>query len=168
MGFDINTIPVLDIPNSKTISMIKKRTFGNDLDISIKLNEILVNTSISMGITPVMKHIPGHGLTSKDSHLSLPTVSSSLKILHNQLKLFQYFKHLPYAMTAHIKYEKWDKENMATYSKSIIQKIIRQQIKFRGLIMSDDMTMKANQYGIKESIIRSICTYTCSEITTIL
>ena len=81
MGFDINTIPVLDIPNSKTIQMIKKRTFGSDLDISIKLNEIFVKTSISLGITPVMKHIPGHGLTSKDSHLSLPTVSSSLKTL---------------------------------------------------------------------------------------
>ena len=152
MGFDINTIPVLDIPNSKTIPMIKKRTFGSDLDISIKLNEIFVNTSISLGITPVMKHIPGHGLTSKDSHLSLPTVSYSLKILQNQLKLFHHFRHLPYAMTAHIKYDKWDKDDMATYSKKIIQKIIRHQIKFKGLIMSDDMTMKANHYDIKESI----------------
>ena len=154
MGFDINTIPVLDIPNSKTIQMIKKRTFGSDLDISIKLNEIFVKTSISLGITPVMKHIPGHGLTSKDSHLSLPTVSSSLKKLKNQLKLFHHFRHLPYAMTAHIRYEKWDKENMATYSKKIIQKIIRQQINFNGLIMSDDMTMKANQYDINESIVK--------------
>jgi len=126
---------------------------GFDIN-TIKLNEILVNTSISMGITPVMKHIPGHGLTSKDSHLSLPTVSSSLKILNDQLKLFYHFRHLPYAMTAHIKYEKWDIENMATYSKSIIHNIIRQQIKFRGLIMSDDMTMKANQYDIKDSIIK--------------
>ena len=152
MGFDINTIPVLDIPNSKTIPMIKKRTFGGELDTSIKLNEIFVYTSISLGITPVMKHIPGHGLTSKDSHLSLPTVSSSLKILKNQLKLFHHFRHLPYAMTAHIRYDNWDKENMATYSKKIIQGIIRQQIKFNGLIMSDDMTMKANHYDIKESI----------------
>ena len=154
MGFDINTIPVLDIPNSKTIQMIKKRTFGSDLDISIKLNEIFVKTSISLGITPVMKHIPGHGLTSKDSHLSLPTVGSSLKTLNDQLKLFYHFRHLPYAMTAHIRYDKWDIENMATYSKKIIHNIIRQQIKFKGLIMSDDMTMKANQYDIKESIIK--------------
>ena len=154
LGFDINTIPVLDIPNSKTIQMIKKRTFGSDLDISIKLNEIFVKTSISLGITPVMKHVPGHGLTSKDSHLSLPTVSSSLKTLNDQLKLFYHFRHLPYAMTAHIRYDKWDKENMATYSKKIIHNIIRQQIKFKGLIMSDDMTMKANQYDIKQSIIK--------------
>ena len=154
LGFDINTIPVLDIPNSKTIQMIKKRTFGSELDTSIKLNEIFVKTSISLGITPVMKHIPGHGLTSKDSHLSLPTVSSSLKTLNDQLKLFYHFRHLPYAMTAHIRYDKWDIENMATYSKKIIHNIIRQQIKFKGLIMSDDMTMKANQYDIKESIIK--------------
>lgn len=154
MGFDINTIPVLDIPNSKTIQMIKKRTFGSDLDTSIKLNEIFVKTSISLGITPVMKHIPGHGLTSKDSHLSLPTVSSSLKTLKNQLKLFYHFRHLPLTMTAHIRYDEWDKENMATYSKKIIQYIIRQQIKFKGLIMSDDMTMKANQYDINESILK--------------
>ena len=154
LGFDINTIPVLDIPNSKTIQMIKKRTFGSELDISIRLNKILVNTSIYMGITPVMKHIPGHGLTSKDSHLSLPTVSSSLKTLNDQLKLFYHFRHLPYAMTAHIRYDKWDIENMATYSKKIIHNIIRQQIKFKGLIMSDDMTMKANQYDINESIIK--------------
>ncbi len=154
MGFDINTIPVLDIPNAKTISMIKKRTFGSDLDISVKLNEIFVNTSIFLGITPVMKHIPGHGLTTKDSHLSLPTVCSSLQKLQDQLKLFYHFRHLPYAMTAHIRYDKWDKENMATYSKKIIQNIIRQKIKFNGLIISDDMTMKANQYGINESIIK--------------
>ena len=57
-------------------------------------------------------------------------------------------------MTAHIRYDKWDKENMATYSKKIIHNIIRQQIKFKGLIMSDDMTMKANQYDINESIIK--------------
>ena len=152
MGFDINTIPVLDIPNSKTIQMIKKRTFGGDLDTSIKLNEIFVKTSMSLGITPVMKHIPGHGLTSKDSHLSLPSVSSSFKTLKEQLKLFYHFRHLPYAMTAHIRYVKWDKENMATYSKKIIHNIVRQQIKFKGLIMSDDMTMKANHYDIKESI----------------
>src|SRR6056300_1646420 len=154
MGFDINTIPVLDIPNSKTISMIKKRTFGGDLDISIKLNEIFDNTSISLGITPVMKHIPGHGLTSKDSHFSLPVINSSIKILEKQLELFKYFNHLPYAMTAHIKYSKWDNKNMATYSPKIIQKIIRQQLKFKGLIISDDMTMKANQYGIKESVYK--------------
>jgi len=154
IGFDINTIPVLDIPNSKTIPMIKKRTFGSDLDTSIKLNEIFVKTSVFFGISPVMKHIPGHGLTSKDSHLSLPTVGSSLKSLKDQLKLFHHFRHLPYAMTAHIRYDKWDNENMATYSKKIIHNIVRQQIKFKGLIMSDDMTMKANQYDINESIIK--------------
>ena len=154
MGFDINTIPVLDIPNTHTIEMIKKRTFGSNLDINIELNKIFVNTSISLGITPVMKHIPGHGLTSKDSHFSLPVINSSIKILEKQLELFKYFSHLPYAMTAHIKYSKWDNKNMATYSPKIIQKIIRQQLKFKGLIISDDMTMKANQYGIKESIYK--------------
>src|SRR5210317_2391834 len=100
IGFDINTIPVLDIPNTHTIEMIKKRTFGSNLDINIELNKIFVNTSISLGITPVMKHIPGHGLTSKDSHFSLPVINSSIKILEKQLELFKYFSHLPYAMTA--------------------------------------------------------------------
>ena len=152
LGFDINTIPVLDIPNAQTIDMIRKRTFGDNLKINIELNEIFVNASISLGITPVMKHIPGHGLTSKDSHFSLPVINSPIKILERQLTLFKHFNHLPFAMTAHIKYAKWDNDNMATYSSKIIKNIIRQQLKFKGLIMSDDMTMKANQSDIKESV----------------
>lgn len=152
LGFDINTIPVLDIPNAQTIDMIRKRTFGDNLKINIELNEIFVNASISLGITPVMKHIPGHGLTSKDSHFSLPVINSPINILERQLTLFKHFNHLPFAMTAHIKYAKWDNDNMATYSSKIIKNIIRQQLKFKGLIMSDDMTMKANQSDIKESV----------------
>ena len=132
LGFDINTIPVLDIPNTQTIDMIRKRTFGDNLKINIELNEIFVNASISLGITPVMKHIPGHGLTSKDSHFSLPVINSPIKILERQLTLFKHFNHLPFAMTAHIKYAKWDNDNMATYSSKIIKNIIRRQLKFKG------------------------------------
>ena len=91
MGFDINTIPVLDIPNSKTIQMIKKRTFGSNLKINTILTDILVQSSFEFGVMPVMKHFPGHGLTNKDSHFTKPVTNASTKALNHQLSLFKTF-----------------------------------------------------------------------------
>jgi len=152
LGININTIPVLDLPTHNTISMIKKRTFGPNLNINYLLNDILINVLDLFGIIPVVKHIPGHGVTNKDSHLSLPISKSSEKILKNHTFLFKKFNYLPLAMTAHIKYLNWDSKNIATFSPYVIKKIIRKDIKFKGLLMSDDLMMKANVYDISKTI----------------
>ena len=125
LGVNINTVPVLDLRIKGKSNVIGDRSFSHNPKIVSKIGDYCIEFFRENGIGTVIKHIPGHGLTSKDSHLSLPTVSSSLKILQNQLKLFHHFRHLPYAMTAHIKYDKWDKDDMATYSKKIIQMLKR-------------------------------------------
>ena len=154
-GININTVPVLDIPNKNTIKMIKKRTFGSNIAINQTLNQILINTSIKFGVMPVMKHIPGHGLSNKDSHFHLPVSYASKSILNKQIQLFKKFHKLPMSMTAHIKYLNWDKENIATFSSKIIKDLIRKKINFKGLIMTDDLTMKANIYDIEQSVYLS-------------
>ena len=152
IGIDINTMPVLDLPIHNTAAMIQKRTFGPNIHTSIILNEVLLSASNLFGITPVMKHIPGHGVTNKDSHFALPVSKFSISELNRHLKLFIHFNNLPLAMTAHIKYLSWDKNNLATFSPKIINQIIRRDINFKGLIMSDDLMMKANTFDISKSI----------------
>ena len=152
IGIDINTIPVLDLPIHNTASIIKKRTFGPNIDTNIILNEVLLTASKQFGLIPVMKHIPGHGVTNRDSHFALPVSKFSISELNRHLKIFKHFNHLPLAMTAHIKYLSWDKNNIATFSYKIINQIIRKNANFKGLIMSDDLMMKANEFKISEAI----------------
>ena len=152
LGINVNTIPVLDIPNSKTISMIKKRTFGPNVPINSILTNILVQSSLDFGVLPVMKHFPGHGLTNKDSHFSKPTINATLRTLNYQLSLFQKFIYLPMIMTAHIQYSYWDNQNIATYSPYILKKILRHKLQYQGLIMSDDLMMNANDQTIEKSM----------------
>ena len=152
LGIDVNTIPVLDIPNSKTISMIKKRTFGSNLKINSILTDILVHSCLEFGVMPVMKHFPGHGLTNKDSHFTKPVTNASTKVLDQQLSLFKKFIKLPMIMTAHIQYQNWDNINIATYSPYILKNILRKKLKYKGLVMSDDLVMKANNQSLEKSI----------------
>ena len=152
LGIDVNTIPVLDMPNSKTISMIKKRTFGPNLIINSIMTDVLVQSSLYFGVLPVMKHFPGHGLTNKDSHFSKPIINATKKNLNYQLSLFKKFIDLPMIMTAHIQYNNWDRQNIATYSPHILKNILRNKLQYKGLIMSDDLVMKANDQTIERSI----------------
>ncbi len=151
LNFDINTVPVLDLPIKNTILMIKKRTFGPNININIIFQKILLDNLCYFGLIPIMKHIPGHGVTNKDSHLTLPITKLSKSSLQDHIKIFKYFNKIPLAMTAHIKYLSWDKNNIATFSKYIIDNIIRNKIGFKGLLISDDLEMKANIYNIKEA-----------------
>tara|TARA_B100000900_G_scaffold135906_1_gene115113 strand:- start:3055 stop:4068 length:1014 start_codon:yes stop_codon:yes gene_type:complete len=152
LDIDVNTIPVLDIPNSKTVSMIKKRTFGSELKINTILTDISVQSSLDFGVMPVMKHFPGHGLTNKDSHFIKPVTNASTKVLNHQLSLFKTFIKLPMIMTAHIQYQNWDNHNIATFSPYILKDILRKKLKYKGLVMSDDLVMKANNQSIEKSI----------------
>ena len=152
LNFDVNTVPVLDLPTKNTIPMIKKRTFGPNININIILQKIFLDNLSHFGLIPIMKHIPGHGVTNKDSHLTMPITKLSKVSLQDHIKIFKYFNKIPLAMTAHIKYLSWDKNNIATFSKYIIDKIIRQKIGFKGLLMSDDLEMNANVHDIKDAI----------------
>ena len=103
-----------------------------------------------------MKHIPGHGCSTKDSHLTLPRVNLTEKSLNNID--FYPFKSssAKLAMTAHILYSKIDNKNVSTFSKKIIKNIIRKKIGFKGILMSDDISMKALKYDLITNAKKSL------------
>ena len=147
-GININTVPVLDLFNKNKKSVIGNRAFSQKYNVVIKLSKHLINFYKNSGIEIVTKHIPGHGCTNIDSHYHLPKVQFSFEYLKkNDFKTFKEVNSY-LAMTAHILYEKLDPDKCATQSKKIINEIIRNYIKFRGILMSDDICMKALSGGI--------------------
>jgi beta-N-acetylhexosaminidase len=156
IGININTVPVLDVLRKKTNKIINTRSFSNKTDIVKKLGKICVNQYNLNKIATVIKHIPGHGCATSDSHLKLPKVQLSIKELNsidfNPFKL----SLSKFAMTAHILYSKIDSTNVATLSKKIITKIIRKKIGFKGILISDDISMKALKFSLVENAKKSL------------
>ena len=147
-GININTVPVLDLFNADKKSVIGNRSFSKNHKIVVKLSKYLIKSYKKSGLETVIKHIPGHGCTSIDSHFALPQVNFSLDYLKNND--FRTFKKVNsyLAMTAHILYKKIDPRRCATQSKTIINDIIRKYLNFRGILISDDICMKALSGGM--------------------
>lgn len=144
MGININTVPVLDIPSQKESGVIGDRAYSSDKDIVSQMGKIVLNENNSNGIGSVIKHIPGHGRATVDSHLDLPIIIDEKSLLENDdFVPFKALNNAPLAMTAHAIYEKFDKNNVATLSKTMITEIIRSKIGFKGTLMTDDISMKA-------------------------
>ena len=160
LGINMNCAPVLDVKYDFTNNVIGDRSFSSNPRIVSELGKSFCNGLKKIGIIPIVKHIPGHGPSSKDSHKTTPNVDLDLISLNK--KDFLPFKKLnkePAAMIAHIVYNKIDKE-IACCSKEIIKKIIRKKIGFKGLLISDDINMKALKGTIKnkvKAILKSGC-----------
>ena len=156
IGININTIPVLDVLRNNTNDIIGKRSFSKDKDVVRDLGKITVNECHLNGIAAVIKHIPGHGCTKIDSHQKMPKVNSNIRTLNTTD--FYPFKstYSKLAMTAHILYSKIDSKDVSTFSKKIIKKIIRKKIGFRGILMSDDISMKALKYDLITNAKKSL------------
>ncbi len=148
IGININTVPVLDVLRKNTNNIIGSRSFSEDKNIVKKLGKICVKHYEINKIATVIKHIPGHGCATMDSHKKMPKVNLSFTNLNNTD--FFPFKNSRsrFAMTAHILYKKLDKSNVATFSKKIIKKIIRKRLAFKGILISDDISMKALKYDL--------------------
>ena len=147
IGVNINTLPVLDLKLKGSSSIIGDRSFSNDPRTVSKIGDICINNFHSNNIGTVIKHIPGHGLAKVDSHKLTPTINKSFKyLIKNDFSTFKK-KSSFFAMTAHIVYTNIDKTNTATHSKKIIQ-IIRNNIKFKNILMSDDISMKSLKSSI--------------------
>ena len=154
IGVNINTLPVLDIRSKGSSSIIGNRAFSKNPKIVSKIGDICIKSFHSNKIGTIIKHIPGHGLAKVDSHKFTPTVKKSLKLLiKNDFSTFKNKKSF-FAMTAHIIYTNIDKLNTATHSKKVIR-LIRQNIKFKNLIMSDDISMKSLKNSIKDNTLRA-------------
>ena len=156
LGININTIPVLDVLRKNTNKVIGNRGFSRNKKIVRELGKLTIKYLHKNKIAGVIKHIPGHGAAISDSHKLMPKVSLSKNKL-NEIDFYPFkFSKAKLAMTAHILYPKIDKKNVATLSKKIIGEIIRKKIKFKGILISDDISMKALKYDLVTNAKKSI------------
>ena len=156
LGININTIPVLDVLRFNTHKIIGNRSFSKDKKI-VKILGIKTIKYLHLNkIAGVIKHIPGHGASVSDSHKSTPLVSLSSQKL-NVIDFYPFkFSKAKFAMTAHILYSNLDNKNVATMSKKIIRDIIRKKIGFKGILISDDISMKALKFDLLTNAKKSL------------
>ena len=150
LGININTVPVLDLKYKGSSKIIGDRAFSKNPKVVSEIGDLCIKYFKNNSIGTVIKHIPGHGLAKVDSHHFTPIIHKRLDYLKdNDFKVFK-SKNSLFAMTAHVIFDKIDPENTVTHSKKLI-KIIRNQIKFRNLLVSDDLSMKSLKYSISEN-----------------
>ena len=156
IGININTIPVLDVLRNNTSKIIGNRSFSNKNEIVKKLGQITVKECHSKNIVSIIKHIPGHGCATIDSHLDIPIVNLNHNIL-NKIDFYPFKNNFAkLAMTAHVLYKKIDPKNVGTFSKIIIKQIIRKKIGFKGILISDDISMKALKFDLVTKTKKSL------------
>ncbi|HTV67026.1 MAG TPA: beta-N-acetylhexosaminidase [Rhizobiaceae bacterium] len=143
-GITADCLPVLDVPVEGANDVIGTRAYGKDPKTVTELGRAAAEGLMSGGVLPVMKHIPGHGRAFADTHLELPIVDTPLAELRaHDFAPFKALNHLPVAMTAHVVFSAIDPKNPATTSAKVIKEIVRGEIGFDGLLVSDDTSMKA-------------------------
>jgi beta-N-acetylhexosaminidase len=160
LGFNWNFAPVLDLNNNPLNPVIAERSFGAEPTRAAELAMAWMAGSHSEGVACCVKHFPGHGDTNVDSHRDLPTVNKPLE----QLEAFEFapFRmaapQAPAMMTAHIVYPSIDPDNPATMSPAILDKLLRQQWQYRGVIITDGMDMHAiaGRYGVGNAAVRAL------------
>ena len=143
VGINVNCAPLLDVRREEAHDVIGDRALGAEPMQVAALGRAMLDGLRAGGVSGVVKHIPGHGRARADSHKSLPVVEASAEELAVDLAPFRALHDAPIAMTAHLLYSAWDGEYCATLSPTVIGKVIREQIGFEGLLISDDLTMEA-------------------------
>lgn len=142
LGIDSNCAPLVDVADETTHPFLKNRCYGTDAWQVAELGRAVANGLLDGGVLPVVKHIPGHGRAVADSHLELPVVDADATSLEQvDFAPFRFLNDLPMGMTAHLVYRQLD-DAPATLSPKVMG-LIREQIGFEGLIMTDDLGMKA-------------------------
>ena len=139
-GFTCTAAPVLDIRIPGASDVVGDRAITGDAAAVGRLGGAIARGIIEAGILPVMKHLPGHGRALVDSHVALPVVPA---LTRDDLAPFIANKDLPWAMTAHVVYEQYDRFNPGTLSEIVIRDLIRGEIGFQGVLVSDDLAMGA-------------------------
>jgi beta-N-acetylhexosaminidase len=144
VGIDVDCVPCLDVPVEGAHDVIGRRAYSLDPGVVATIGRAAAEGLKAGGVLPIMKHIPGHGRAGVDSHLSLPHVDTDLETLEEiDFAPFRAMADMPMAMTAHVVYDRLDPDHPATISREIISRVIRGSIGFNGLLMTDDLGMKA-------------------------
>ena len=155
LGIDVNCAPMLDVARAETHVFLRNRCYGTDAREVGQIGRAVMQGHLAGGVLPIAKHIPGHGLGIADSHLELPIVTVSRAELATDFAPFTALADCPMAMTAHIVYSSLDAERCATLSPVVIE-MIRDEIGFDGLLMTDDLSMKALGGSFEDRVTGSL------------
>ncbi|MGI9409018.1 MAG: beta-N-acetylhexosaminidase [Hyphomicrobiaceae bacterium] len=144
VGINTNCVPCADRPVSGAHDIIGTRAYGGDTKVISELARIVAAAHMAGGVVPIVKHVPGHGRARVDSHLALPVVDTDAdELSHTDFVPFRNLSDLPAAMTAHVVFSRIDDSAPATTSPTVVSDIIRSEIGFDGLLISDDISMQA-------------------------
>ena len=156
IGININTVPVLDVRRKNSHNVVGDRSFSEDPTIVAKIGNLCIDLFNKNKIATVIKHIPGHGLSKCDSHYELPIIKAKkTELIKKDFKPFKMCESL-FAMTAHVILTNYDSTHTVTHSKVVIDNVIRKHIGFKGLLISDDISMKALKYGLKNNATKAL------------
>jgi beta-N-acetylhexosaminidase len=151
LGITVDCLPLADVPVAGADAVIGNRAYGTEPGKVAAIARAVTEGLEQGGVLPVLKHIPGHGRATADTHFRLPEVDTSKKELERtDFAAFQPLADLPMAMTAHVVFSALDPAHPATTSATIIEQVIRGVIGFQGLLMSDDVSMNALSGSIAE------------------
>ena len=157
LGITVDCAPVLDLPARDADPVIGDRAFGNEPVRAAQLGRAFCEGLLEGGVLPVLKHIPGHGRARVDSHRACPRVDAGRAILaRRDFAPFRALADMPWAMTAHIVYTAIDPAAPATLSAPVIDTIIRREIGFDGVLLSDDVAMGALAGSLGERTRRAL------------
>jgi beta-N-acetylhexosaminidase len=143
VGITVDCAPLLDVSQPDTTEAVSCRTYGSDPMRVAALGRAMLEGLAEGGVVGIVKHMPGHGRAKLDTHHHLPTVTATDAELAVDLEPFRTLAHAPMGMTSHIVFDAWDADRPATLSPIVIDRIIRERIGFDGLLMTDDIDMKA-------------------------
>jgi len=157
IGCDVDCLPVLDIAFPETSTVIGDRAYADRPEPVAALGRATAEGLLAEGVVPVIKHMPGHGRATVDSHQSLPRVTAPRELLERTDFLpFKLLSDLPWAMTGHLLFEATDREDAITVSARAVKEDIRGQIGFYGLLLSDDLSMQALGGALGERASRAL------------
>jgi beta-N-acetylhexosaminidase len=157
LGITVACLPVLDLPSAAADPVIGDRAYGAEPDRVARLGRAVCEGLLAGGVLPVLKHIPGHGRARVDSHYACPVVESGHQELsRTDFAPFRALAAMPWAMTAHIVYRAIDPAAPATLSRRMIAEIVRGEIGFDGVLVSDDLSMRALGGSLGERTRRAL------------
>ena len=155
VGITVDCLPLLDVRQPDADNVIGDRALGSEPMRVAALGRAILDGLQRGGVVGVVKHLPGHGRTSVDTHKALPTVTASDEELEIDLAPFRTLNQAPMGMTGHLLFTAWDAENPSTLSQTVVQDIIRDRIGFDGLLFTDDLDMEALSGTVPERARRA-------------
>ena len=157
LGIDVDCLPLLDIPVEGSDNIIGDRAFGSDPALVADLGRAVIDGLLDGGVMPIVKHIPGHGRATVDSHKALPVVATERATLEStDFASFRALRDAPWAMTAHVIYSAYDDRRPATLSPVVVEQVIRGFIGCEAVLLSDDLSMQALSGSFRDRAAESL------------